>query len=415
MEIHRPQRLASRRPVPSTLLALFAGTRLALFVLSLVALRGFAFNLHNRDHNAAFALPPAAGGSPEAPVAAGQAKPPVSRHPEPSWISVWARWDALWYMRIAEVGYGPRFAVDDLPGKYGEPPATGFYPLLPVLMRLLAPIAGTPLRAGLWIANLALLASVWMTYRIGSRLLGEEAGLAAGALLLVYPPGFFLSAPYADSLGLALSLATFSLALDGRFVGAGIFGFLCALSRPTGVLLAPAIALEWWQARRRSPTTPWTGIFASLLPIAGLATFLAWCGRSFGDPWAPFHRQETWRGTMTWPPAAWHELTSGSLSLLATRRSVIEAVAAVLFVTLGILAFRYLPPAMAAYGLGATLLPLTTSLFSFSRLALASFPVFLTAGALLRGRPALARGLEAFFGLLLAVFALLYFTWSWIG
>src|SRR5580765_7798051 len=100
---------------------------------------------------------------------------------------------------------------------------------------------------------------------------------------------------------------------------------------------------------------------------------------------------------------------------MATRRSVVELTAAVAFLALGALAFRYLPPAIALYGLGATLLPLATSLFSFSRLSLASFPVFMTAGALLRGRPALARGLSAFFALLLGVFAILYFTWNWIG
>jgi len=67
------------------------------------------------------------------------------------------------------------------------------------------------------------------------------------------------------------------------------------------------------------------------------------------------------------------------------------------------------------YGLGATLLPLWTSLFSFSRLALAAFPVFLTAGALLRRRPSAARAVEAFLAVVLGLFAVLYFTWNWIG
>jgi hypothetical protein len=65
---------------------------------------------------------------------------------------------------------------------------------------------------------------------------------------------------------------------------------------------------------------------------------------------------------------------------MATRHSFVELTAAAAFVALGILAFRYVPLPVAVYGLGATLLPLWTSLFSFSRLALASFPVFMTAG-----------------------------------
>ena len=100
---------------------------------------------------------------------------------------------------------------------------------------------------------------------------------------------------------------------------------------------------------------------------------------------------------------------------MATRHSFVELAAAIAFVALGALAFRYVPASLAVYGLGATLLPLWTSLFSFSRLALASFPVFLAAGALLRGRPAATRAFVGFFGVVLGLYAVLYFTWNWIG
>ena len=397
--------------------ALFVGSRAGLLLLSLIAIRAFPINTYNRDHNAAFAVPTPPGAAwHEPPTAPTLASPPVSRSVEPPWIAIWARWDALWYSRIAEIGYAGHFASDAVHARYGEPPATGFYPLMPMLMRGLAPIAGSALRAGLILSNLCLLGSVWLLSRLTRRLVGEEAAFVAAALLLVYPPAFFLSAPYADSLGLFLSLASLSLGLDGRFVAAGSCGFLAALSRPTGILLAPALVLQWWQSRRRdSRKTGWSGAFASLLPLAGMSIFLLWCGRTFGDPWAPFHRQESWRGTITWPPRVWNELSSGPLELLATRRSMVEVAAATLFLGLGVLAFRYVPAPFALYGLGATLLPLSTSLFSFSRLALASFPVFMTAGALLRGRLVVARALEAFFVLGLGAFAIVYFTWGWIG
>ena len=400
-----------------TLAAVFAGSRLALCVVGLVALRYFPLNTHNRDHNSAFAIP-IAPGEPrrEPPVAPDQAPPPESAHAELPGIAVWARWDGLWYARIAELGYAGTFAVDDLTSAHGEPPATGFYPLMPLAMRGLGAVVGSPLRAGLLLANLSLLASVGLLFRLTRRLLGEEAAVVAGALLLLYPPGFFLSAPYADSLGLALTLAALSLALDARFGAAGAFGFLSALTRPVGVLLAPALAIQWWSMRRKSPEkTPWTGAFAALLPILGLGAFLFYCGRTFGDALAPMHRQAAWRGSIGWPPGVLGEIAAGPFSLLATRRSVVEMTAAIASLALGVAAFRYLPPAIAFYGLAATLLPLWTSLFSFSRLALASFPVFMTAAAMLRGSPRLARGILAFFAPLLGLFALLYFSWNWIG
>jgi hypothetical protein len=400
--------------------AVFVGSRIALVGIALLALRYFPLNSYNRDHNSAFAVPVRAGDRWQPPpVAADQAVPPQSTHPEPSWVAVWARWDALWYARIAELGYAGRFGVDDLPGTRNEPPATGFYPLMPLLMRGVGWLVGSPLRAGLLIANVSLLVSLGLLFRMARRLLGDEAAVAAGALLLLYPPAFFLSAPYSDSLGLALSLASLSVALDGRFGAAGVFGLLSALTRPTGVLLAPALWIQWWQSRRQNPSSTsssarW-GFFAGLLPVLGMAAFLAYCGVAFGDPLAPFHRQATWRGAMGFPPPILRELAGGPWALLGTRHSFVELGAAVAFLTLGLLAFRWVPLSIATYGLLATLLPLWTSLFSFSRLALASFPVFLAAAALLRRRPSAARAWEAFFAVVLGVFALLYFTWNWIG
>lgn len=400
--------------------AVFVGTRVALVLIAFLAVRYFPLNAYNRDHNSAFAVPVAAGDRWQPPpVAADQAVPPQSKHAEPSWIAAWARWDSLWYARIAELGYAGRFGVDDLPGASGEPPATGFYPLMPLLMRAVGWLVGSPLRAGLLIANVSLLLSLWLLYRMARRLLGEEAAVVAGALLLLYPPAFFLSAPYSDSLGLALSLASLSLALDGRFGAGGALGFLSALTRPTGVLLAPALWIQWWRSRRANPSSAsssarW-GFLAGLLPVLGMAAFLAYCGKALGDPLAPFHRQATWRGAMGFPPPILRELSGGPWSLMATRHSYLELAAAAAFVALGLLAFRYVPLSVAVYGLGATLLPLWTSLFSFSRLALASFPVFLAAAALLRRHPSAARAWEAFFAVVLGVFALLYFTWNWIG
>lgn len=397
--------------------AIFVGSRIGLVLIALVALRYFPLNTYNRDHNSAYAIPRPEGEKlREPPVAADQVPPPASSHAEPSWIAVWARWDALWYVRIAERGYAGRFGVDDLEGRTGEPPATGFYPLMPLLMRVVGWVVGSPLRAGLLISNVSLLASLWLLFRMTRRLLGDEAAAIAGALLVLYPPAFFLSAPYSDALGLALSLGALERALDGRFGAAGALGFFSALTRPTGVLLAPAIWIQWWQRRRQSPgSASAAGALAGFLPILGMLAFLGYCGAAFGDPLAPFHRQATWRGAMGWPPAIFQELGSGPWALLASRRSFVELTAAVVFVVLGVLAFRHLPASIAVYGLGATLLPLWTSLFSFSRLSLASFPVFMTAGALLRQHRAAARGWESFFAVVLGLFAVLYFTWNWIG
>ncbi|HEY2797437.1 MAG TPA: hypothetical protein VGK26_06075 [Thermoanaerobaculia bacterium] len=397
--------------------ALFAGTRLGLFVIALIAVRYFPLNSYNRDHNAAFAVPVVAGDRwREPPVAADQAAPPQSKHAEPSWIRVWAHWDALWYARVAELGYAGRFDVDDLTGEHREPPATCYYPLMPLLMRGLSPILGSPLRAALVISNLSLIAALWLLVGLTRRLVGDDAAAIGAALLLVYPPGFFLSAPYAEALGLALALGVARCVVERRFWAAGSLGFLAALARPSGVFLAVLIAVEWWSAWRERPGRARLGAaLAGVLPLLGLAAYLFYCWRVFGDPLAPLHCQQTGRGPLGWPPGPIRELSAGPISLMATRRSVVELVAVGLFVVLTALGFRYLPLGFATYGLVAILVPLATSLFSFSRVSMAAFPVFLTAAALLRRRPAVTLGVCAFLALLLGVFAVLFFTWNWIG
>src|SRR5262249_61944422 len=119
---------------------------------------------------------------------------------------------------------------------------------------------------------------------------------------------------------------------------AGSSGLLAALTRPTGVLLAPALWIQWWQARRQNPSSTsssarW-GWVAGVLPILGMAAFLAYCGKAFGDPLAPFHRQATWRGAMGFPPLILRELSGGPWSLLATRHSYFDLAAPVAFVAL---------------------------------------------------------------------------------
>ena len=397
--------------------AIFVGSRIGLVLIALVAMRYFPLNAYNRDHNSAYAIPRSeADRWREPPVAADQAPPPASSHAEPSWIAVWARWDALWYVRIAERGYAGRFGVDDLEGRSGEPPATGFYPLMPFLdagSRLGGRFAAARGPLDLQRVSARVVVASFPDDAASARRRGRRDRRRAAAAVST---GVLSSAPYSDSLGLALSLGALDLALAGRLGAAGALGLLSALTRPTGVLLAPAIWIQWWQRRRQDPasTSAW-GALAGFLPLLGMLAFLGYCGAAFGDPLAPFHRQATWRGAMGWPPAIFQELGNGPWALMASRRSFVELAAAILFVVLGALAFRYLPFSVAAYGLGATLLPLWTSLFSFSRLSLASFPVFMTAGALLRRRPAAARGWEAFFAVVLGLFAVLYFTWNWIG
>jgi len=67
-----------------------------------------------------------------------------------------SRWDTGFYLSIASEGYkneGVQF------------PSVAFFPLLPILLRLVAGVSGDPLVAGLIVTNTALCAATIVFYR----------------------------------------------------------------------------------------------------------------------------------------------------------------------------------------------------------------------------------------------------------
>ena len=423
-DLGRRLRGAWSDPGLRSVLAVLAGSRSALVLASLYAILALPVNVYNQEHNQALVVP--SSGSEDAQVTSPPADPRtfVSRYEEPRPIACWARWDALWYLRIAEFGYASP-PSERAPEHRPAPPASGFFPLMPVAMAFVTPFAGSPLRAGLLIANLALLAAVVLLYRLTASLLGRQEAVVTCTLLLVYPGSLFLSVPYAESLSLLLSVGSLAALFAGRYGRAGALGFLAALARPTGVLLAVPIALQWLLARRRNrgedaepgiAAPGWGSLTAAVLPALGLGLFLLFCWLQWDQPLAPIVRQSWWRGGLSvWPPGALHDVLGGPLTLLGYRRSWTDLVTALVFLGLGAAAFRYLPLPVAAFGLLATILPLGSSLVSFSRLALAAFPAFMTAGAILGRREAATRGVTTALAMLLGVFTLLYLTWNWLG
>ena len=92
-------------------------------------------------------------------------------------ISMWQRWDALWYTRVADLGYGYEVRLPN-----GDVHSNlAFFPLLPWLERLLS--APTPLSyadAGFVISLLASLAAAWGVFLHGEA--GARLSKSVGTL-----------------------------------------------------------------------------------------------------------------------------------------------------------------------------------------------------------------------------------------
>ncbi|GAB2787433.1 glycosyltransferase family 39 protein [Streptomyces chlorus] len=149
-----------------------------------------------------------------------------------------ARWDALWYTRVAELGYGyeVRLANGDVHSNLA------FFPLLPWLERLVAAVS--PLSyadGGFVVAVLASLAAAWGIFAVADHVYGPRAGVCAVLLWAVLPVGVVQSMAYSESLFTALAAWSLYAVLTGRWVTAGVLAALAGLTRPVGLAVVAAV------------------------------------------------------------------------------------------------------------------------------------------------------------------------------
>lgn len=211
-----------------------------------------------------------------------------------------ARWDALWYTRVAELGYGYEVRLPN-----GDVHSNlAFFPLLPWLERLLAAV--TPLSyadAGFAVALLASLAAAWGIFAVTDHVYGRRAGVCAVLLWAVLPVGIVQSMAYSESLFTALAAWSLYAVLTGRWLTAGVLASLAGLTRPVGLAVVAAV---WVAAiasfvRNRSAAgaqgaqAPARALGMALAPL-GAAAYVLWVGHRTGKgPLGYLDVQAGWR------------------------------------------------------------------------------------------------------------------------
>lgn len=160
-----------------------------------------------------------------------------------SWdiVDLHNRWDAYWYLTIAQEGYDRRGVMDIS--------NVVFFPLYPLLVRIAGPLTnGNLVLAGWMVSSIFLMLSVWVLTRLTQEFHPEIDPLLPPLFLLVYPAAFFLNAVYSESLFLFLSLSMVFLALRRNFFLASICAALASATRIAGVFLFVPLLVEFVQA-----------------------------------------------------------------------------------------------------------------------------------------------------------------------
>lgn len=211
------------------------------------------------------------------------------------------RWDSGWYIEIAQNGYS------------GD--TVAFFPLYPVLIRLLTKITGSDSISGLLIANLSFFIALFYLYAITKQDYDDDTASRAVFYIAAAPSAFFFSTVYTESLFLLFVTAGFYYARNSKWLLACLAGMLASATRVTGVLVGVFILFEaFWQKGIRFFPKPWSvrsqidllrkdigiipqtkkGIIAAIFSVSGLVAYMAYLYRKFGDPLAFLHVQESW-------------------------------------------------------------------------------------------------------------------------
>ena len=216
-------------------------------------------------------------------------------------VTGWESADALWYLRIASQGY----ATDDGSG--------AFFPLYPLLVRAVGGLTGGRwLLAAYVVSNVALVVALVLLHRLTARELSESTARKAVLYLCAFPTGFFLFAPYSESLFLALAIGTLYAARTQRWALAAALGLLAATTRSPGFLLALPLAIEallQYRASRR-PRVLLQGAAAGLATVGGLLAYLGYWQQLGGDWRRPFELQMQGWGKVEALP--WETLWAGA-------------------------------------------------------------------------------------------------------
>jgi len=271
------------------------------------------------------------------------------------------QWDAPAYLAIASQGYV-------------NPAHFAFFPLYPVLIRLLS-VLFSPVMAALFISWFSLLLALMLLYRLIRLDFSHLVAQRSLIYLLIFPTSFFFISAYTESLFLLVVVASFYFARTSRTALAALITFLAPLTRITGISLIPAFLLL--PSRRQS-------LILTPATLFGFFSLLIYFYLNSGNPWQFITAQEHFQRTgFTYPFKVLlsyikHFNSDHFFQFRANTIISLEWFVSIGFLLLILLGSRRLPRSYTLYALFAWALPLSTGRTgSMLRYVLILFPCFI--------------------------------------
>jgi len=321
-----------------------------------------------------------------------------------NWLGMWQRFDANWYISIAEHGYG------SIPGD------DHFPPLFPLLIRVIQPVFGSAFLAGLFLSHFATLVALKLLYDLFTGWGGRTIGQWALIFFVIYPTFFFFFSVYSEPIFLVTALLAFRDLQTRRWVWAGFWIFCAILTRLQGAaLIVPMLTLIGKDRRALRDPGVWLGLL-----IAGLGgIFYLYLRSSQGIGGAvPFVESE-WHARLVPPWETYWYAVETILSAKATFIDILNWASMTLFLFLLVWGWKRIPLEYNLYTALSLLIILiriveTQPLISMSRYSLTLFPSFYILS--LAGENPWLRRILLYISILLALYLSgQFFIWGWVA
>ncbi len=338
----------------------------------------------------------------------------------------WQQYDGNWYVQIAQRGY------DSI-----QP--TAFFPLYPMLIHAATWILGDSNRllAAMIISNLGSLLAFVAISLLAAHEYGAQVGPKAARMLAAYPLAFFLFAPYTEGLFIGFAALSILCARRGQWKWVALWAFLAGLTRPTGVILVPALLWEFgrqngWWSRAFWRDGRWKQLFnirlLTNLVLVGVAVpvaiglFVVYTWIQTGHPLATFNSHRTFWNRHDAPvwQTLWQVVVNAFTYPFASRSQsliFLDLIAVLTVAIITLVTIRKQPVAFTLYTAALLYLSLYAPepsspvlIDAAGRFMIAAIPVFMLLGKWTVRRPTLEMLFLSVGFMLQAVFAIMFIS-----
>ncbi len=290
-----------------------------------------------------------------------------------SFLDKWNRWDAPWYIDIAQKGY-----VNEGESRF----FIVYFPFYPFLIKVFSFIFLDFVLSALIVSNIFYIIAAYFLYRLVLLDYNKNAALMAVTFFSIFPTAYFLHAGYTESLFVALAIGSFYFARTEKWLAASVLGMFASATRLVGIILLPALLLEYFQQKNFKFSKIKKNVLFIPLISAGLLVYLLINYSVFGDALRFSQVQkEHWAQESSVPLAGF----GGALNSMSWREGtdkITVGASQLVFAIMGLLfslySFKKLRLSYTFYITASWLVAISTSFWmSIPRFTLAMFPIFI--------------------------------------